>query len=70
MLLLVLKFLVVYLVFGMVYSTNRFRKEYKRAYWMLNYTNVKRPKLELTKRYLANIIAWLPKLIMEMFNYD
>lgn len=70
MLLLVLKFLIVYLVVGLVYSTSRFRKEYKRAYWMLNYTNVKRPKLKLAKMYLVNIIAWLPKLITEAFNYD
>jgi len=70
MLLLVLKILIVYSVFGVVYSSYRFRKEYKRAYWMLNYTNVKRPKLELVKRYSVNIIAWLPKLIMEAFSYD
>ena len=70
MLLLLLKVLSVYLLFGVGYSTYKFNKEYKRAYWMLNYVNVPRPRLVIFGRYLLNVIGWLPKVVLEIIKFN
>ena len=63
-----LKVLLVYLIFGVVYSTYRLKKDYRRTYFMLSYTNVKYPAGSMLVRWFGNVIGWLPKMAMEVLK--
>lgn len=62
------KILLIYLLFGVVYSTYRLKKEAKRTYFMLRYTNVKYPAGSMAVKFVVNIVGWLPMLIGEVMD--